>query len=221
MKLQRLGGYALFASAFVYIAALALVVRIRPLGDWNDPVKMMAAVSAAPSKFYLSLLLWIASYMLFLIAIIALHERMQANAPNLTRLMLIAMSAATAMAIVELIINLKSVAIIISQQDMSAFRACWAVTQGLHWANGHAFAWTCLFLGCAILRTCAFSRIPGLLFLLTGILWIPNFFFVQIGFGLLTPIYMGLFGVATVWIGIALLWQKQPQPASREMAASR
>ena len=220
MKLQRLGGYALFASAFMYIAALALVVRIRPLGDWSDPAKMMAALSATPAKFYLLLLVWIAVYFLFLITIIALHERMQANAPYLTRLMLIAMSAATAMAIVELIINLESVAMIIPQQDISAFRACWAVTQGLHGANGHACAWGCLFLGCAILRTNAFSRIPGWLFLLTGILWIPNFFFVQIGFKLLMPIYLSTFGVASVWIGIALL-RHQPQPASREMAASR
>lgn len=98
-----------------------------------------------------------------------------------------------------------------SETDILAFRACWAVTQGLHWANGHAAAWTYLFLGCAVLKTRALSRIVGGTSLLTGILWIPNFFFVQMGFQLLTPIYIGLCGISTLWIGIWLLRQKQPQ----------
>jgi hypothetical protein len=110
---------------------------------------------------------------------------------------------------------------IIPRHDLSAFSACWAVIQGLHWANGHACAWTYLFLGCAVLKTRAFSPIVGGLSVLTGILWIPNFFIVEIGFKLLTPIYIGLCGVTTIWIAISLLWQKQPQPESKEMAASR
>lgn len=97
MKLQRLGGYAAIASAFAYIG-------IRRLGDWSDPAKMMPAISAAPAKFYLDTLLWMASIILFLTVIIVLHERMQANAPYLTRLTLIAASTSTAMAIAESII---------------------------------------------------------------------------------------------------------------------
>ncbi len=221
MTLQRLGGYAAIVGLFGYMVEVALVANIRPLGDWSDPAKMMAALSAAPAKFYLYALLWMAGYILVLIMIFALHERMQGNAPYLTRLMLIAASISTAMAIAETVINLKSVAMIISQQDISAFRACWAVTQGLHWAEGHACAWAFLFFGCAALKTRAFSRILGWLFLLTGILWIPQFFFIQIGFILLWPITGLLGGVAIVWIGVALLRQKQPQPASTEMAASR
>jgi hypothetical protein len=147
---------------------------------------------------------------------------MQANAPYLTRLMLIAASTSAAMTIAESIINLKSIKMIIPQQDISAFRACWAVNLGLDSAAFHALAWASLFLGCAVLKTRAFSRVLGWLFFLVGILWIPNFFLVQIGFargsyriGLLS------FCVAIVWIGIALLRQKQSQPSANETAASR
>ena len=165
--------------------------------------------------------MWLASIIFFQVVIVALHERMQAKAPCLTRLMLIAAAITTAMAIAESIINLKCVAMIISQQDLSAFRACFAVTQGLHGANGHAGAWTYLFLGLAVLKTRAFSRIIGMLSVLIGILWIPNFFIIEIGFKLLTPIYIGLCAVATIWIGIALLRQTPFQTTSKELAASR
>ncbi len=221
MTLQKLGGYAAIAGLFVYMVVVALVVRIRPLGDWSDPAKMIVALSAARSTFYLDVLLWMAGYILSLIMFFALHERMQADAPHLSRIMVIAASASTAMAIAETVINLKCATMIISQQDLSAFRACWAVTQGLHWAEGHACAWAFLFFGCAALKTRAFSRILGRLFLLTGILWIPQFFLIQIEFSLLWPVTGLLGGVAIVWIGIALLRQKQPQYASTEMAASR
>lgn len=220
MKLQKLGGYAVFACGFAYTATLALVLSIESFSGWGDPAKMMPALSAATAKFYLMALLWIATNILLLTVIIALHERMQAQAPYLTRLMLIAASTATALAIVEAIVDLNSIAMIISQQDLSAFRACWTVIQGLHTANGHACAWTYLFLGCAVLKTQAFSRIPGWLALLTGILWIPYFFFSAIGFKLLLPIYLSTCGVATIWIGIVLLRDKQPQPVLNEMAAS-
>jgi hypothetical protein len=179
------------------------------------------AVSAAPAEFYVRSLLWIACYILTVTMIYALHERMRANAPRLTRAMLIAGSAAVAMAIAESIINLQSVGMIVPTQDLSAFRACWAVTEGLHWAGGHLCGWAFLFLGCAALKTRTFSRILGGLVLLTGVLWIPNIFFVQIGFMLLTPIYLLSCCVSVIWISVVLLRQKQPQPELKEMAASR
>jgi hypothetical protein len=215
MKLQKLGGYAVFVSMFASFAYVALMLSINPLDDWHDPAKMMAAVSSAHIKFYLLSLLWIAGSILALIVYIALYERMHADAPYLTFLMIAGALTNVAMAIAEAIISLKSVAFIIPQQDISAFRACWVVTQGLHWAFGHICAWVLLLQGCAILKTRAFSQILGGLFLLAGILWIPNFFFVQIGFKLLTPIYLLLACIGSIWIGIALLRLKQPQSASR------
>jgi hypothetical protein len=99
MKLQKLGGYSVFAM--IVVGSITLTFRTLPLSDLNDPAKVMAAVAAAPAQFYAFNLLWVADYILFLIAIIALHERMQANAPYLTRTMLISMSACTVVAITE------------------------------------------------------------------------------------------------------------------------
>jgi hypothetical protein len=106
MKLQTLGGYAAFAMMFV--GSITLDIRALPISDLNNPAKVMTAVSAAPAQFYALNLLWIADYILFLITIIALHERMQANAPYLSRTMLISMSACTVMAIIESLVNMKS-----------------------------------------------------------------------------------------------------------------
>jgi hypothetical protein len=225
MKLQRVGSYAVIAAAIAgvvaYIACVALVVSIQPSSDWDDPAKTMVAISSAPVKFYLYTLLWIASNILFLPIVLAIRERIQANAPHLTSAMLIAMSVALAMATAESLICLKSVGIIISQKDISAFRACWAVIKGLHWANGHAYGWASLLLGCAVLKTRVFSRLLGGLLLLTGILWIPNFFFVQLGFTRITLIYTSTACISAGWLGVALLRQKQPQSAGKGMAASR
>jgi hypothetical protein len=216
MKLQKLGGYAAIAVVFSYITIVALAI---PFGAFVDAAKTMAAVSAAPTRFYLYSLLWIIMYVLMLTTFFALRERMKAAAPNLTSAMFIAVSAAAAMAFAESIINLKSIGFIISAQDLSAFRACLAVTEGLHWAGGHACGWVYLFLGCAILKTREFSRTLGWLSLLTGILWIPNVFFVQLGFAYLTFVYILTGCISAVWIGIVLLRQKQPQ--SEAMAASK
>ena len=221
MQLQKLGGYAAFAGVFAYIAVVALRIPYGAFVDWSNTAKTMTAVSAAPAKVYLFALLWIITYILMLTTFFALRERMQAAAPHLTSAMIIAVSTATAMAIAESIINLKSIGMITSQQDLSAFRACLAVTQGLHWANGHACAWIYLFFGCAILKTREFSRILGVLSLLTGILWIPNVFFVQLGFTHLTLAYILTGCISAVWTGIALLRQKQPEPAAKQGAASK
>jgi hypothetical protein len=208
MKLHRLGGYAAIASTCAYIVYAALGRRLQPAGNWSDAAKTMASMLAAPDEFYVHNLLLIVCYILMLMMVLALHERMQADAPYLTRLMLIAMSAGTAIGITEAIVNLKSIGIIVPTRDISAFRACWSITLGLHFMVGHATAWTWLFIGCGILRTHAFSRVLGWLCLISGILWIPNFFFIQIGFVLITPIYLLLGGVSLVWIGIALLRTK-------------
>ena len=220
MKLQRLGGYAAIAGFFSYIAFVALQ-RLGASVDWSNTAKAMAAVSAAPNRFYVYSLLWIITYVLMLTTFFALRERMQAAAPHLTSAMLIALSAAAAMAIAESIIYLKSIGMIIAQQDASAFRACMAVTAGLHWANGHACGWAYLFFGCAILKTRELSRTLGWLSLLTGILWIPNVFFVQLGFTHLTLVYILTGCISAVWTGIALLREIQPEPAARQVAASK
>jgi hypothetical protein len=157
---------------------------------------------------------------LFLASFVALHERMQADAPCLSRLMLIAASAVTAIAIVESLVFLECF-LMISQQDISAFRACRAVTNGLYLALNHACGWAFMFLGCAVLKTRAFSRIVGVIDILTGIIWIPGPFIIQFGFGFLGLIIYALSGIGSIWIGIAMIRQKQFQPKSKIMAAAQ
>ena len=215
MKLQRFGGYAALASVCAYLAAVLLfIVTLDQLGDRTDPVKMMEATSTAPGNLYAGNLLMVASYILFLIMALALHERMQSNAPYLTRLLVISASAATLMQLTEAIVFIKQAAIIAQTQDISAWRALRAITDGLHFTAGHLCAWTVLISGCAILRTRALSRVLGWVLFVTGILWLPRFAVPQLG---LVPALLSCVGA--IWTGIALLRGKQPQPAPKESVA--
>jgi hypothetical protein len=221
MKLQRFGGYAALASVCAWLAAVLLFILAMAhlpggflgLDDLTDPVKMMEATSAAPGNLYAGYLLLVASYILALIMALALHERMQSSAPYLTRLMVISASAATLMQLTEAIVFIRQAAIIAQTQDISAWRALTAITDGLHFTAGHLCAWSVLISGCAILRTRALSRMLGWVLFVAGILWLPRFAVPQLG---LVP---GLLSwVGAIWTGIALLRGKQPQPVSGEMA---
>jgi hypothetical protein len=220
MKLQRLGGYAAIASICVYTVLIAFAsLRLRHFGDLSDPLKAMAARSAAPADFYVINLLLIVGYILWLILTFALHERMQANAPHLTRMALIAATVGTAIAITESMISTRMIEMIVPTKDVSAYRALEAMTAGLSSLEGHAYGWVCLLIGCAVLSTRAFSKIPGWLFLLAGILWIPRSY-VPMGPQFLSLISWLFCFVSIVWFGIVMLRKKQSRPASREMAAS-
>ena len=221
MKLQKLGGYAAIVSICAFIVCAVHGNLIQPSGFWSDPGKAMTAMSAAPGEFYMSYLLFMMSSILGLVMMVALHERMHVDAPYLSRMMLIAMSASTAIWITEAIVNIKSIGMIVSTQDLSAFGAFWAISIAIHFAGGHACGWACLFLGCAILATQSFSRVLGWLFLVTGILWVPTFFLVQIGFRFTIPIFSLILCVSTIWVGLAMLRQKQLPPVANEMAAAK
>jgi hypothetical protein len=83
--------------------------------------------------------------------------------------------------------------------------------------GSYAGGWAFLLLGCAILKTRSFSRILGWLFLFAGIGRILHTIPQLLVLGAIEgPLYF----VAIFWIGIALLRQKQPQPAAKAMAAS-
>lgn len=217
MKLQRLGGYAAFASICAYLPVVLIVTLARDhFPDLTDPVKMMEATSATPGNLYAGYLLMVACYIFGLIMALALHERMQSGAPYLTLLLVISASAATLMQLTEAVVLIKQAAIIAQSHDVSAWRSFTAITDGLHFTAGHLCAWTMLISGCAILRTRALSRALGWASLVTGIIWLPRFAVPQLG---LIPALLSC--VSVIWTGIALLRQKQPQSADREMAAAR
>lgn len=209
MKLQKLGGYSAIASlcALIVFAVYSNLIQAPDIS--SDPANALAVISAAPGKFYVLSLLFIVSSIFGLAMFIALHERMHTDATYLSHMMLIASSTSVAIWITESIVNIKSIGILVPTHDLSAYRAFYTIKEGLHFAGGHLCGWACLFLGCAVLITRSFPRILGWLFLVTGILWIPTFFLVQIGFRLTIPIFSLTLCVAFIWIGIALLRQKQ------------
>ena len=213
MKLQKLGGYAAFASLCIGLAVLvSFSLTQKRFGNLSNPLKAMTAIKAS----YLPFLLMMIGSIIGLVVYFALHERMQADAPYLTRLMLFAALAATIVGIADAIIAFACIEKIPQTQDVSAYLAWGVIHTGLINTEGCLLGWTLLFAGIAILRTRAFSRILGGLLLLTGIIAIPRFIISQ-----LQQIAHLLEGVSIVWIGIALLWQKQSQPADKEMAAAK
>jgi hypothetical protein len=217
MKLQRLGGYAALASMCALLAAvLIFTVTLDRFGSPNDSVKkMMEITSAAPGNFYASYLLMVVCCIFGVIMALALHERMQSKAPYLTRLLVIAAAASAVMQITEAVIFIRQAATIAQTQDISAWKVIMAITDGLRFTGGNLSAWTMLLSGCAIIRTRALSRALGWMSTIAGILWLPRFAVPQLG---LIPALLSC--VVTIWIGIALLRGKQPQPDSAQMAAA-
>ena len=216
MKLQKLGGFAALAAMCLAIVYLFLTTAVS--FESSDLATIMAAVSTAPAVFKALNYLVIGCYFLLLILIVALYERMKADAPTLARIMLIAGTVGSAMQIAEAMIHLKVIEIIIPLQDLSAYRACVATASGIGSLGLHACGWSALLIGCAILKTRLFPKILGWLYAAGGIAAILGFIspFPKLG-----DIIHSLVMPATILIGIALLRSKLPQPASREMAASR
>lgn len=209
MKLQKLGGVSALGYVCVYIVGALLSSRFQLPGIWNDPSETLAAISASQNGFYLVHLLSMVSLILGFTLFVAIHERLHAQAPYLSRMMLIAGSASIVIWIMEKIIRITGVGMIVSIQDFSSFKAFCAITNGLHFTGGHACAWACLFGGCAILVTRLFPWVLGWLFLILGIIWLPTFFLLQIGIRYTIPVLILLSSVCWIWTGIAMLRQKQ------------
>jgi hypothetical protein len=206
MKLQKLGGIAAIASLCAYYGYVFIVTHFSLP---TDPVKMMAAYSLTPTYSNVGLLLVAVSYILYLVFGLALYERMHAKAPYLMLIMLIASSAATAIGIMEAAVWIKGMGVIAPKQDISSLRALIAVFSGLHTAAFHIEAWSLPFVGWAILKTRAFSRILGWLSLIAGILLILAFIIPQLKS---TPWFLTC--AAVIWLAIELLLRKQSDPIS-------
>jgi len=216
MKLQRLGGYAAITALFLTIAYELFAIFLKSRTAFTDsPVKGMAAALAIPTEFHVLHLLPIVSSIIGFMWALALHERMQANAPYLTRAMLIAFSVYATMNIASNFIGFESIAVLAPMQDLSAFTAFISVIGGLHNASNHAFGWYVVFIGCAVLKTHAFSRVIGWLFLLEGILLMAERIANVLGL-----ISASASIIAIVWIGTAMIRQKQLQPTAKEIAAA-
>lgn len=99
MKLQKLGGYSSIALVCVIIAIVGLIfTNFQELTGENalNPSKMMEAYESSPIAFNVFYILMISIGIFILLITLALNERMQANAPQLMRLAIIAASVTAA-----------------------------------------------------------------------------------------------------------------------------
>jgi hypothetical protein len=212
MKLQRIGGYAAIASVFgvaAYIVLGNLGINI----DLSDPAKFMAAVSAAPVNFYALCVIQVVRFTLWQIMFIALYECVQNKTTPLARTSLIAASAGAAGLIMVAILYFNTIRIVLQHripiQDVAAYRAVDAIAGGLIFATAHFYGWAFLLMGCAMLRTRAFSTILGWLFAAAGLFGLLGFIYLP-----LTAVFLLMICVVSAWAGIAMLRQKQPQARS-------
>jgi hypothetical protein len=222
MKLQRFGGYAAIASVLIAVAYLLYVYLLaKPAGgDISDLSKFRDLVSTAPLFFYAVPLLLLIFFSLHQIMFFALNERMQNKAPQLALISLIASSAGTTIMVAASIFIFDNVRIALQHElPEKIIEARWtfyANYQLLKMAAGHIHGWAYLLMGCAILRIRPFSVALGWLFVVTGLLNITGFMLFQLE----AAGHLCIF-VAAVWIGIAMLRQKLPQPVMEEMAVSK
>src|SRR4030042_3223221 len=209
MKLQKIGGYGSIWNAILLVSALVIIFIVAPrLGlvgqsDWNDPVKNLDAMSTSPITFFILDLETILCSIAYILIVLALRERMQASAPNLIRIAVIAVSITCALWLATGLIGIVSMPSIVSAKDASAFRAVKAMHFGLGTAGYFGLGWTLLLIGWAALKTRGLPRILSYLSVLAGIVGILEFAVQPLMFvALLLGIVWGL------WLGGVLLQSK-------------
>jgi hypothetical protein len=177
----------------------------------------------APADFYAIGLLWTISNILWLILIYALCERMRAAALHLSLMALVAASAGTAAVIAQATILNKVIGMIVQAKDVSAILAANTVYAGLEIMYNHIYGWVCLLIGFAVLKTRAFSRTPGWLFVIPGALYVFMSSYPMGGLlvwgGPVAWNCMLLSLISILWFGIVMLREEKPRSATGEMAA--
>jgi hypothetical protein len=209
MKLQKIGAYASIVEAFLSAFFLWILIVVFPrLGlispsDYNDPLKSIAARNASPITFLSLNLDYVLLSIAFILIILALRERMQAEAPNLLRISVIGASIFSALNLAAGIIGSVSLSSIASVKDVSAYRAVIGVYLDLITAAYHALGWALLLAGWAALKTRCLPRILSYILVLAGIFSILMLAVGPFGFVVM------LLGIAWgLWLGIVLLRSK-------------
>jgi hypothetical protein len=202
-----------------------MLISVQRFGNVGDQTKFMAAVMDAPLEFGAFYVLFIAHFILLLICYFALYECMRNKAPWLTGIAVIAASAGTAFLIANAIVSLDNVRITyhrtVPLQDYSGFEATMnAIAGGLLRTAKHCCGWAALLMGSAILQTRFFPAILGWLSIVIGLGGIADFVLAWFHLPITNALHP-LVCVSTLWIGIALLRNKQSQSSLEEMAASK
>jgi len=205
MKLQKTGGVASIAYACLaafFIVILAVVFPRLGLGpnDYMDPAKSIAAWSASPGTFFSLDIEWILFGIAFLLLMLALRERMQAEAPILTQIALAVTYIACAFWLGTGLVNHAMRPTIIGAQDASAFRGALSVTYGLSVGGYHALGWALLLMGWAALKTARLPRMLASFILLAGLVLILEF----VSMALVFVVFV-VTVILSLWLGIVLL----------------
>ena len=208
MKLQKLGGYASIILVCLNIAMVGILITVfrGTTGlDIYDPDKMLNLYNTASASFWTYYVLSILTGILTLLVTIALQERMQAKAPNLMRLAVIAVSIFFALALSAEMSGIYRNTLVAQTNDSSSFRAFLFLHEYLYFAGVFALGWGFLLIGWAAFKTGKLSKMLGCIIFVYGILAITQFAF-SIS---LQPIGLGLWGfvglIVYAWLGAALL----------------
>lgn len=194
MKLQKLGGYAAILSVMCGTGMNWFYFIDNDL--MNNPIKIRL--------FCILMIIW---SIFILITFLVLHERWKDQMPVLMRIMLITGSAGVVLQVACRITIIGGIGL--PSEYTAVFER---IVSGFHLASIHAIAWASLFLGVAILRMQSFSLILGWLFTAIGVWWIPTHVIpIPPELQILKIIDHLLFGVCFVWIGIAMICNKQPE----------
>jgi hypothetical protein len=217
MKLKKLGGFASIALVCLQIVmrvVLTIAFHGSPrLADIYNPAWMIPAYQAAPAAFWAYYVMGILTAILTLLIVLALEERMKADAPCLMRLAVIAASAYAALTITTQIGGFFRNVLLLRMNDMSAFRAFLVLHEFLTVAAVSLLGWGFLLIGCAALKTHALPRILGYIILVFGVGSIIQFVFTVLHFGLEGFITSSLGFVVYVSLGVVLVRRPKQVPA--------
>ena len=209
MKLQKVGGYASLAIAFLFIVFLIIIFVVMPRlglagpGDFGDPAKWIAAVNASGLPFLLLSYVFILFSIVFILIVLALRERMQAESPHLVQISVIGASIFSALFLAAGVIGIAALPSIASANDISAYRAVNKVMFALLFAGAHASGWVLLLSGWGALKSRRLPKILSWLQMLLGIAWIAEFAVEPLQ--VLDAIPAIVWGV---WLGVVLLRSK-------------
>jgi hypothetical protein len=209
MKLQKLGGYASIVLFCVSIGMGVMLTIIfggfASLLDIFDPAKMIAAYQDSFVAFWVYYILGILSGILTLFIVFALNERMQAKAPNLMRLAVIAASAYSALFVTTMIGGFFRNILLMGMNDASAFRAFLVLHEFLDNAATSMLGWGLLLIGATAISTRLLPRLLSYAILVFGIMSILKFAFTvsQFQIGLAINVLLAL--IVFVWLGVVLL----------------
>lgn len=214
MKMQKLGGYS--AIAVICLVIILLVVALpyaakyglNEEGAGQDPAKVLAAASGSPGTAMLASILQMAISILGLLIVLGLYERMHAKAANLTRIMIIAVSASCALSIIRVMIGIRGRALMEGAADVSIFKPILMLQNGLNAASTNIEGWVLLLIAFAAIATRALPRFVAYVFLVFGFLTVIAFLLPDITgtAGIVVSIIAGLiWASAYVWLGIVMI----------------